>query len=128
MELGRKVAGKVPSKSGNYLISVPKFKNSGPRPGIPEGELKSVFDKFFQSAITKSSVGGNGLGLLICREIIAAHSGQNKNPTRGLLIELILGYLCLKNYHTRGMPKSRKPLYSDRKYALSKPPTLVTGP
>jgi signal transduction histidine kinase len=44
--------------------------------GIPEGELKYIFNKFFQSSRTKADAGGTGLGLPICREIIAAHKGR----------------------------------------------------
>jgi len=43
--------------------------------GIPENELKNIFDKFYQSSRTKASTGGTGLGLPICREIMAAHKG-----------------------------------------------------
>lgn len=43
--------------------------------GIPEDELDSVFDKFFQSSKTKTGAGGTGLGLAICREIVLAHGG-----------------------------------------------------
>ncbi len=45
-------------------------------PGIPEGELETVFDKFVQSSKTKTGAGGTGLGLAICQEIIAAHHGR----------------------------------------------------
>ncbi len=45
-------------------------------PGIPEDELESVFDKFVQSSKTRTGAGGTGLGLVICREIIAAHDGR----------------------------------------------------
>jgi PAS domain S-box-containing protein len=45
-------------------------------PGIPEGELETVFDKFVQSSKTKSGAGGTGLGLAICKEIITSHGGR----------------------------------------------------
>ncbi|MBC8473117.1 MAG: HAMP domain-containing histidine kinase [Planctomycetes bacterium] len=54
--------------------------------GIPENELKNIFDKFYQSSRTKASAGGTGLGLPICREIIAAHKGRiwaENNPDIG---------------------------------------------
>jgi PAS domain S-box-containing protein len=44
-------------------------------PGIPEGELQSIFEKFVQSSKTKTGAGGTGLGLPICREIMEAHGG-----------------------------------------------------
>ena len=44
--------------------------------GIPEDELESVFEKFYQSTQTKSGAGGTGLGLPICRQIIEAHGGR----------------------------------------------------
>jgi len=44
--------------------------------GIPEDELKTVFDKFIQSKKTKTGAGGTGLGLAICKEIIEAHHGS----------------------------------------------------
>jgi two-component system, sensor histidine kinase ChiS len=44
--------------------------------GIPENELKSVFDKFIQSSGTKTGAGGTGLGLAICNEIIKDHRGE----------------------------------------------------
>ncbi len=54
--------------------------------GVPENELGSVFDKFVQSSKNKTSAGGTGLGLPICREIIAAHKGRiwaENNPDIG---------------------------------------------
>jgi two-component system, sensor histidine kinase len=45
-------------------------------PGIPEGELESVFHKFVQSSTTRSGAGGTGLGLAISREIVQAHQGR----------------------------------------------------
>jgi PAS domain S-box-containing protein len=45
-------------------------------PGIPAGELDSIFDAFVQSSRTKDGSGGTGLGLAICRRIMAAHGGS----------------------------------------------------
>jgi PAS domain S-box-containing protein len=45
-------------------------------PGIPQNELKAVFDKFVQSSKTKTGAGGTGLGLAICNEIIMEHKGR----------------------------------------------------
>lgn len=44
--------------------------------GIPAEELERIFDKFTQSSKTKTGAGGTGLGLTICREIVAAHGGK----------------------------------------------------
>ena len=44
-------------------------------PGIPEGELESIFDKFAMSTRTKTGAGGTGLGLTISREIVELHGG-----------------------------------------------------
>ena len=45
-------------------------------PGVPDGELTSIFDKFTQSSKTSSGAGGTGLGLSICREFVEAHRGR----------------------------------------------------
>ena len=45
-------------------------------PGIPQEELKTVFDKFVQSSKTSTGAGGTGLGLSICKEIITHHGGK----------------------------------------------------
>jgi signal transduction histidine kinase len=44
-------------------------------PGIPPGELESIFDKFVRSSFVKSNTEGTGLGLAICREIVNEHRG-----------------------------------------------------
>jgi PAS domain S-box-containing protein len=44
-------------------------------PGIPPGELESIFDAFVQSSRTRDGSGGTGLGLTICRKIMSAHGG-----------------------------------------------------
>jgi PAS domain S-box-containing protein len=45
-------------------------------PGIPEGELESIFEKFVQSSQTMTGAGGTGLGLAICHEIVTQHCGM----------------------------------------------------
>ena len=45
-------------------------------PGIPADELESIFNPFVQSSRTRDGSGGTGLGLTICRKIIAAHGGR----------------------------------------------------
>ena len=63
--------------------------------GIPENELKTVFDKFIQSSKTKTNAGGTGLGLAICKEIINAHNGKiwaENNPEGGSTFSFMLPY------------------------------------
>lgn len=63
-------------------------------PGIPEEELKQIFDNFHQSSTTRSNAGGTGLGLAICKEIIeAGHRGlirARNNKTTGASFVLYL--------------------------------------
>ncbi len=61
--------------------------------GIPENELKSVFNKFKQSSITNTGAGGTGLGLAICKEIILLHRGKifaRRNTDVGTTFTIIL--------------------------------------
>jgi two-component system sensor histidine kinase KdpD len=57
--------------SGNCCISVSDNGN-----GIPETELKFLFDKFYRLPHTKA--GGSGLGLSIVKGFIEAHNGSVK--------------------------------------------------
>ena len=43
--------------------------------GIPDDELRTIFNKFTQSRRTNKGAGGTGLGLAICQEIIDSHNG-----------------------------------------------------
>ncbi len=44
--------------------------------GIPENELKLIFEKFIQSSRTTSNSGGRGLGLAISKQIVTDHNGK----------------------------------------------------
>jgi two-component system sensor histidine kinase KdpD len=53
--------------------------------GIPKGDLKRIFDKFYRIE-RPQQIMGTGLGLSICKGIIEAHGGQiaaQNNPDRG---------------------------------------------
>lgn len=43
---------------------------------IPPKERQLIFQKFFQSSATKTGAGGTGLGLSLCKNIIADHKGE----------------------------------------------------
>jgi len=53
-------------------------------PGVPEHDLKRVFDKFYRIPIPEGA-GGTGLGLSICKGIVEAHGGGivAENRTEG---------------------------------------------
>lgn len=44
--------------------------------GIPANVLPNLFEKFYRNFKTKTHVGGTGLGLYLCKSIIAAHGGN----------------------------------------------------
>ena len=61
--------------------------------GIPDDELETVFDSFVQSSKTRDGAGGTGLGLTICREIVAAHRGSisaRNRPEGGAVFEIMV--------------------------------------
>ena len=61
--------------NSNLEISALEMRIADEGVGIPEKELELIFDKFTQSSKTKSSAGGTGLGLPICKEIVLQHHG-----------------------------------------------------
>lgn len=53
--------------------------------GIPDNELKNIFNPFVESSRTASKAQGQGLGLSLCKEIIELHSGEiwaENNPNK----------------------------------------------
>jgi signal transduction histidine kinase len=65
---------KFKKENGNKAQGI-QFYISDEGIGIPPDELVYIFDKFNQSAKTKTGAGGTGLGLTISKEIIKAHQG-----------------------------------------------------
>ncbi len=45
-------------------------------PGVPPGDETRVFERFYRAPGARQGDGGIGLGLTICRAIVAAHSGR----------------------------------------------------
>lgn len=62
-------------------------------PGIPDGELETIFEKFVQSSKTKARDGGTGLGLAICKQIIEGHHGRiwaERGQEQGAVFKFII--------------------------------------
>jgi len=68
--------------------------------GIPEEELISIFEKFYQSSRTKKAGAGTGLGLGISHQIIKQHQGRiwaANNPEGGAIFTFIIPQLPNQN-------------------------------
>ena len=63
-------------------------------PGVPDAALEQLFERFYRVEGSRSRAsGGAGLGLAICRNIVAAHEGRlsaQHSPLGGLWIRLEL--------------------------------------
>jgi two-component system sensor histidine kinase BaeS len=54
-------------------------------PGVPDQALPRLFDRLFRVDKSRSRVlGGSGLGLSICRNIVMMHNGQIEAGHSGL--------------------------------------------
>jgi signal transduction histidine kinase len=67
---GGTIVVRVESTAAGATVSV-----SDPGLGIPAEELTHVFERFYRAARTRR-LEGTGLGLYICKGIIAAHGGR----------------------------------------------------
>jgi signal transduction histidine kinase len=68
---GGKIVVKCFSQGDNLAFSI-----SDTGPGIPEEEMKHLFEKFYRVPGTEKLASGTGLGLSICKKIIDAHQGS----------------------------------------------------
>jgi two-component system OmpR family sensor kinase len=60
-------------------------------PGVPEDQLKLIFEPFFRGTASSNDSSGHGLGLAIAQRIIAAHQGTISAHNRkggGLCVEI----------------------------------------
>jgi two-component system sensor histidine kinase BaeS len=67
---GGQVSLRVASDGPDALIEV-----SDTGPGIPEGELSQVWDRFFRGSAGQA-VAGSGIGLAVVKELVEAHGGS----------------------------------------------------
>jgi PAS domain S-box-containing protein len=44
--------------------------------GVPEKEMKAIFEPFYESSRTATGSGGTGLGLALCKSIVERHRGK----------------------------------------------------
>ncbi len=78
-------------RGGAVLLSV-----ADDGPGIPDDEKERIFARFYQTEAGRAAHGhGVGLGLTICREIVAAHGGAiwvtDNEPSGSLFCVLLPG-------------------------------------
>lgn len=63
-------------------------------PGVPDHALPHLFDRLFRVEQSRNrALGGAGLGLAICHQIVKAHEGSisaKHSPAGGLLIQISL--------------------------------------
>jgi len=68
---GSPVTVAADASDGRVIVSVADH-----GPGIPESEQTRIFEKFYRAEASRHQIPGAGLGLVIAREIIHAHSGE----------------------------------------------------
>ncbi|MCX5826720.1 MAG: ATP-binding protein [Deltaproteobacteria bacterium] len=82
---------KVKQEQADGLLII-SYEDSGP--GVPEGSLDRLFDRLYRVDPSRSrDLGGDGLGLAICKQIVQAHNGEIKASHAnlgGLLIVIVL--------------------------------------
>jgi two-component system sensor histidine kinase KdpD len=84
------------------------FELSDRGPGIAPDEVEKIFEKFYRGTQATKRDGGVGLGLTICRAIVAAHGGRIEARNRaggGTTIQFILPGESNETARTSGLPE-----------------------
>lgn len=61
--------------------------------GVPEKEMRAIFEPFYESSRTATGAGGTGLGLALCKSILQRHKGAigvSNRPEGGAIFEITL--------------------------------------
>jgi two-component system sensor histidine kinase KdpD len=83
-------------------------------PGVPAGDEERVFEKFYRVSGNRQRDGGMGLGLTLCRAIIAAHDGRmwmNNRPEGGASVRFAIP---IRRDQTMALPSPETPLPGSR--------------
>src|SRR5262249_60019646 len=71
-------AGRIQVRLGSYYGNV-RFSVRDEGPGIPLNQQERIFEKFYRlDPNMTNGVGGTGLGLFICRELVEAMKGGRR--------------------------------------------------
>lgn len=82
------------SEGGRVVIDV-----ADEGPGVPEADLRMIFEKFYRSSVPSANQQGTGLGLSITRGLIEAMGGEVSARARdddrpGLVVSVVLPGVC----------------------------------
>lgn len=89
----RVVDGEMPHGEGGSSVPAIVLQVIDQGCGIPEGEIKTIFEPFYQSTRTASGAGGTGLGLPLSDAIVSHHGGwlvANNRPEGGAVFTITL--------------------------------------
>lgn len=83
-EKGKKISLTI--TTNNSIITIRCFNESDP---IKKADLKNMFDRFYRIDYA-ADIGGSGIGLSICRDIVTSHNGviEAYNVSNGVCFEI----------------------------------------